>query len=436
MAQMAMKTAVDSSVDSFADSVGDGSNRANLPAYDVEKVRADFPILSREVHGKPLVFLDSGASAQKPRAVIDAISAVYESEYANIHRGVHYLSVRATELYDEAREKVRAYLNAGMTSEIVFTRNTTEAINLVASSFTGQRLQEGDEILVTELEHHANIVPWQLVAERVGAVVRPAPVDDDGHIIMEKFAELLTARTRMVAFTHTSNVLGVITPAKEMIRLAHEKGIPVLVDGAQSAVHLNIDVQYMDCDFFTFTGHKLYGPTGIGVLYGKSEHLEAMPPYQGGGDMIEYVTFEKTTFAQPPERFEAGTPHIAGAIGLGAAIDYVNGLGRDAAAAHEHDLLQYATVRISEVSGLKLFGTRGEKASIVSFLHDDVHPHDVGTILDQAGIAVRVGHHCAQPLMDRFGITGTVRASFGLYNTRGEIDKLVDALDHVKEIFG
>ena len=428
MTRMAVKT--------VAETTAAGPRYSNLPAYDVQKVRADFPILSREVHGKPLVFLDSGASAQKPRAVIDAISAVYEGEYANIHRGVHYLSVRATELYDEAREKVRAYLNAGKASEIVFTRNTTEAINLVASSFTGQGLQEGDEILVTELEHHANIVPWQLVAERVGAIIRPAPVDDDGLIIMEEFEKLLTPRTRMVAFTHASNVLGVITPAKEMIRLAHEKGIPVLVDGAQSAVHLKIDVQDLDCDFFTFTGHKLYGPTGIGVLYGKSEHLAAMPPYQGGGDMIKYVTFEKTTFATPPQRFEAGTPHIAGAIGLGAAIDYVNGLGRDAAAAHEHDLLQYATARISEVSGLKLFGTKGEKASIVSFLHDDVHPHDVGTILDQAGIAVRVGLHCAQPLMDRFGISGTVRASFGLYNTRDEIDKLVDALDHVKEIFG
>lgn len=410
--------------------------RANLPAYDVDKVRADFPILSREVHGKPLVFLDSAASAQKPRAVIDAISGVYEGEYANIHRGVHYLSVRATELYDEAREKVRAFLNAEKASEIVFTRNTTEAVNLVASSFGGQHLKEGDEILLTELEHHANIVPWQLVAGRVGATVRAAPVDDDGLIILEEFEKMLTPRTRMVAITHTSNVLGVITPAKEMIRLAHDKGIPVLVDGAQSAVHLNADVRDLDCDFFTFTGHKLYGPSGIGVLYGKAEHLEAMPPYQGGGDMIEYVTFEKTTFAKPPERFEAGTPHIAGAIGLGAAIDYVNALGRDAAAAHEHDLLQYATARLFEVPGIKLLGAKGEKASINSFLLDDVHPHDVGTILDQAGIAVRVGHHCAQPLMDRFGISGTVRASFGLYNTRDEIDTLIEALDHVKEIFG
>ncbi len=419
-----------------AEPVVPGTERTNPPAYDVDKVRADFPILSREVHGKPLVFLDSGASAQKPRAVIKAISDVYENEYANIHRGVHYLSVRATELYDEAREKVRAYLNAAKASEIVFTRNTTEAINLVASSFTGQRLKEGDEILLTELEHHANIVPWQLVAERAGAVVKPAPVDGDGIIDLAAFEKLLTPRTRMVAFTHTSNVLGIITPAKEMIKLAHDKGIPVLIDGAQSAVHLNVDVQDLDCDFFTFTGHKLYGPSGIGVLYGKAELLESMPPYQGGGDMIEYVTFEKTTFAKPPERFEAGTPHIAGAIGLGAAIDYVNGLGRDAVAAHEHDLLQYATAQISELPGIKLFGTKGEKASIVSFLHDDVHPHDVGTILDQAGIAVRVGHHCAQPLMDRFGITGTVRASIGLYNTRDEIDKLVESLDHVKEIFG
>ena len=419
-----------------AETTLDGANRANLPAYDVDKVRADFPILSREVYGKPLVFLDSGASAQKPRAVIDAVSAVYEGEYANIHRGVHYLSVRATQLYDEAREKVRAYLNAAKTGEIVFTRNTTEAINLVASSFTGQRLREGDEILLTELEHHANIVPWQLAAGRAGAVVRATPVDDDGLVDLEKFEAMLTPRTKMVAFTHTSNVLGVITPAKEMTRLAHEKGIPVLVDGAQSAVHLSVDVQDLDCDFFTFTGHKLYGPSGIGVLYGKSDHLKAMPPYQGGGDMIEYVTFEKTTFAKPPERFEAGTPHISGAIGLGAAIDYVNALGRDAVAAHEHGLLQYATARLSDMPGIRLFGAKGEKASIVSFLQDDVHPHDVGTILDQAGVAVRVGHHCAQPLMDRFGISGTVRASIGLYNTREEIDKLADSLHYVKEIFG
>lgn len=418
------------------ESVMTGLDRANLPAYDVEKVRADFPILSREVHGKPLVFLDSGASAQKPKAVIKAVADVYENEYANIHRGVHYLSFRATELYDEAREKVRTYLNAAKSNEIVFTRNTTEAINLVASSFTGRKLKEGDEILLTELEHHANIVPWQLIAERAGAVVKAAPVDDNGIIDLEAFEKLLTPRTKMVAFTHTSNVLGVITPAKEMVRLAHEKSIPVLIDGAQSAVHLNVDVQDLDCDFFTFTGHKLYGPSGIGVLYGKSELLEAMPPYQGGGDMIEYVSFEKTTFAKPPERFEAGTPHISGAIGLGAAIDYVNWLGREVVATHEDDLLHYATARISELPGIRLFGTEGEKASIVSFLHDDVHPHDVGTILDQAGVAVRVGHHCAQPLMDRFGITGTVRASIGLYNTRDDIDRLVESLDRVEEIFG
>ena len=420
----------------IAETVRRGAGCANPAAYDVDRVRADFPILSREVHGKPLVFLDSGASAQKPRAVIDAVSAVYEGEYANIHRGVHYLSARATELHDEAREKVRAYLNAAHTREIVFTRNATEAINLVASSFAARRLREGDEILLTELEHHANIVPWQLAAERAGAVVRAAPVDDDGLVDLEAFEAMLTPRTRMAAFTHTSNVLGVVTPAREMTRLARERGIPVLIDGAQSAVHVDVDVRDLDCDFFVFTGHKLYGPSGIGVLYGRSEHLEAMPPYQGGGDMIEYVTFEKTTFAGPPERFEAGTPNISGAIGLGAAIDYVNALGRDAVAAHEHDLLRYATARLSDAPGVRLFGARGEKASIVSFLQDDVHPHDVGTILDRDGIAVRVGHHCAQPLMDRFGISGTVRASIGLYNTREEIDRLVDSLHHVKEIFG
>ncbi len=413
-----------------------GADRAGPPAYDVDRVRADFPILSREVHGKPLVFLDSGASAQKPRAVIDAVSAVYEGEYANIHRGVHYLSARATELHDEAREKVRAYLNAAETREIVFTRNATEAINLVASSFAARRLREGDEILLTELEHHANIVPWQLAAERAGAAVRAAPVDDDGLVDLEAFEAMLTPRTKMAAFTHASNVLGVVTPAREMARLARERGIPVLIDGAQSAVHLDVDVRDLDCDFFVFTGHKLYGPSGIGALYGKAEHLEAMPPYQGGGDMIKYVTFEKTAFAAPPERFEAGTPNISGAIGLGAAIDYVNALGRDAVAAHEDDLLRYATARLSDMPGVRLFGARGEKASIVSFLQDDVHPHDVGTILDRDGIAVRVGHHCAQPLMDRFDVSGTVRASIGLYNTREEIDRLMDSLRHVKEIFG
>ena len=410
-----------------------GHSTHNL--FDVDKVRGDFPILSREVHGKPLIFLDSAASAQKPQAVIDAVSQIYEDNYANIHRGVHYLSFRATELYDQAREKVRAFLNAASTNEIVFTRNTTEAINLVASSFGGQLLTEGDEILLTELEHHANIVPWQLAAERVGAVVRAAPVDEDGLIILEKYEAMLTPRTKMVALTHISNVLGVITPAKEMIRLAHDKGIPVLVDGAQSAVHLKPDVRDLDCDFFTFTGHKLYGPSGIGVLYGKREHLEGMPPYQGGGDMIEYVTFEKSTFARPPERFEAGTPHIAGAIGLGAAIDYVNALDHAAVAAYEQDLLDYSTARLSNVSGVKLLGTKGKKACINSFLLDGIHPHDAGTILDQAGIAVRVGHHCAQPLMDRFDISGTVRASYGLYNTRNEVDALVAALEDVKEVF-
>ena len=414
----------------------DTADRTNLPAYDVDRVRADFPILAREINGKPLVFLDSAASAQKPQAVIDTISRVYEGEYANIHRGVYYLSMRATELYDEAREKVRRFLNAKEAREIVFTRNITEAINLVASSYGGMAFGEGDEILVTELEHHANIVPWQLIAERVGARVRAAPIDDDGQLILEKFEKLLTPRTKMVGITQASNALGVITPVKDIIRMAHEKGVPVLVDGAQSAVHLNVDVQDLDCDFFSFTGHKLYGPSGIGVLYGKAELLEVMPPYQGGGDMIEQVTFEKTTFAMPPERFEAGTPHIAGAIALGAAIDYVNALGRDAIAAHEHSLLEHATARLSEVPGIKLYATKGEKASILSFLVDDVHPHDVGTILDSAGISVRVGHHCAQPLMDRFGISGTVRASFGLYNTRDEVETLVAALDQVKEIFG
>jgi cysteine desulfurase/selenocysteine lyase len=413
-----------------------GKRSTNLPAYDVQSVRRDFPILAREVHGRPLVFLDSGASAQKPRAVIDAVSRFYENDYANIHRGVYLLSAEATRRYDAARERVSRFLNARDAGEIVFTRNATEAINLVASSFGGLRLRPGDEILLTEVEHHANIVPWQLIAQRTGATVRAAPVDDDGRLVFEEFVARLTPRTAMVAVTHASNVLGTFLPVEDIVREAHGRGIPVLVDGSQSAVHATIDVQAMGCDFFVFTGHKLYGPSGIGVLYGRREHLAAMPPYQGGGDMIERVTFERTTFAPPPERFEAGTPNIAGAIGLAAAIDYVESLGRDAVAAHEQALLEHATARLGAIDGIRLLGTKGEKASILSFLVDGVHPHDVGTILDRAGIAVRVGHHCAQPLMDRFDIAGTVRASFGLYNTLDEVDVLAEALGNVREIFG
>ncbi len=409
--------------------------RTNV-AYDVDRVRADFPILNRTVRDKPLVFLDSAASAQKPQAVIDAVSRCYEHEYANIHRGVYYLSEVATQQFEEARETVRRFINARGSREIVFTRGATEAINLVAMSYGGVNFSAGDEILLSTLEHHSNIVPWQLIAERVGARVRAVPIDDDGRFLFDAYERLLTSKTKLVAVTHGSNALGVLPPVRDIVRAAHERGVPVLIDGCQGVVHMGVDVQALDCDFYVFSGHKLYGPSGIGVLYGKAEHLEAMPPYQGGGEMIRSVSFEGTTFAEIPHRFEAGTPHISGAIGLGAAIDYVAALEPDAIATHEQRLLAYATSRLAEIDGVRLLGTKGAKASILSFLVDGVHPHDVGTVLDQAGVAVRAGHHCAQPLMERFGITGTVRASFGLYNRPEEIDVLAAALESVKEYFG
>ena len=404
--------------------------------FDVERVRADFPILARTVHGKPLAFLDSGASAQKPRAVIDAMARLYEAEYANIHRGVYELSARATEAYEGARARVQRFVNARSASEIVFTKGATEAINLVAASWGGTFLGEGDEVVLSVLEHHANIVPWQLLRERSGIVLKVVPIEDDGAFPLDAYEALVGPRTKLVALTHVSNVLGTVVPVAEVARIAHARGALVLVDGAQGIVHQPVDVQALDVDFYCFSGHKLYGPSGIGVLYGREALLAAMPPWQGGGDMIERVTFERTTFAPPPARFEAGTPPIAGTVGLHAAIDYLAALDPAALAAHEHDLLAYATERLGAFNSIRLYGTAPGKAAIVSFTMDGVHPHDVGTILDRAGVAVRVGHHCAQPLMDRFDIAGTVRASFGLYNTRADIDRLVGGLAQVQEIFG
>jgi cysteine desulfurase/selenocysteine lyase len=408
---------------------------AENTAYDVARWRADFPILSERVYDKPLVFLDSAASAQKPQGVIDAMRYCYEHEYANIHRGVYWLSQKSTQAYEDTRVKVQRFINAASEKEIIFTKGTTEAINLVASSYGGSALQAGDEIILSHLEHHANIVPWQLLQQRIGIEIKVAPIDDQGNFLLGEFEKLLSPRTRLVAITHGSNALGTIPPVAEIIRLAHAQGALVLLDGAQAVVHGPVDVQALDVDFYAFSGHKLYGPSGIGVLYGKADLLDAMPPYQGGGDMIRRVTFENTTFADIPGRFEAGTPHIAGAYGLSAAIDYVSNIGMDAIAAHEQDLLRYATGRLQEINSLRLIGTADNKAGIVSFELDGVHAHDIGTILDREGIAVRVGHHCAQPLMDRFNIAGTVRASFGLYNNEADIDALVASLGAVREIF-
>jgi len=405
-------------------------------ALDVERVREDFPALRQQVNGKPLVYLDNAATTQKPRPVLEALRRFYEEDCSNVHRGVHTLSQRATEAYERARELVRRFLNARSEEEIIFVRGTTEAINLVAHSFGRHRVRAGDEILISAMEHHSNIVPWQILCEETGARLRVAPINDEGELLLEEFERLLTARTRLVAITHLSNALGTIVPVREVIRLAHERGIPVLLDGAQAVAHLRVDVQELDCDFYAFSGHKLYGPTGIGVLYGKAEWLETMPPYQGGGDMISSVTFEKTTYNRLPYKFEAGTPHIAGAIGLGAAIEYVTAIGLEAIAAHERDLLAYATEAVSGIPGLRLIGTAREKASILSFTLEGVHPHDIGTILDHEGIAIRAGHHCAQPVMERFGVPATARASFALYNTREEVDALVRALEKVREVFG
>jgi len=405
-------------------------------AYDIERIRADFPILGQQIYDRPLVYLDNGASAQKPRAVIDSIRHTYEAEYANVHRGVHYMSQKATEAMEGARETVRTFINAEDTREIIFVRGATEGINLVASSWAETELGAGDEILLTVMEHHSNIVPWQFVRERTGAVLKVAPIDDAGELQMDEFERLLTDKTKLVAITHVSNALGTVVPVAEIIRMAHDKGAKVLIDGCQAVPHMTVDVRALDADFYVFSGHKLYGPSGIGILYGKAALLEAMRPYQGGGEMINSVTFEETTYAELPFKFEAGTPHIAGAIALGAAVDYVSNVGLANIAAHEDDLLRYASEKLREINSLRLVGTAREKAGIVSFVFDDIHPHDVGTILDREGVAVRTGHHCAQPVMDRYDVPATVRASFGLYNTRAEIDALVDGLRRVQEIFG
>jgi cysteine desulfurase/selenocysteine lyase len=405
-------------------------------AFDVARVREDFPILREEIYGKPLVYMDNAASAQKPRQVIEAMSHALETCYANVHRGNHYMSQHATDAYEEARTKVQAFLGAGRPEEIIFTHGATEAINLVAQSYGQGFLKAGDEVVLSVMEHHANIVPWQLLRERLGIEIKVAPIDDDGNFLFEEFEKLLSPRTKVVAITHISNALGSITPIAEIIQAAHDAGAVALVDGCQAAPHHRLDVQALDADFYIFAPHKIYGPTGIGVLYGKADLLNAMPPYQGGGEMIRRVTFEQTTFQDIPHRFEAGTPPIIEAIGLGAAVDYLTALGQEAVAAHEAGLLAYATERLSDIEGLTIIGRAREKASIVSFVMDDAHPHDIGTIIDRAGVAVRAGHHCAQPLMDRFGVSATARASFGVYNTREEVDALADALIKVREIFG
>jgi len=404
-------------------------------AYDVQAIRRDFPILSRTVHGKPLVYLDNGASAQKPQAMLDAVTKAYSEEYANVHRGLHYLSNVATDAYETSRETVRRFLNAGSVDEIIFTRSSTEAINLVASSFGAMEIGEGDEIIVSILEHHSNIVPWHFLRERKGAVIKWAPIADDGTFLLDEFEKLITPRTKIVAMTHMSNVTGTIVPIKDVIRIAHAHGVKVLVDGSQAAVHLPVDVQDLDADFYCVTGHKLYGPTGIGVLYAKKALLEVMPPFLGGGEMIRDVTEDNVTYGVPPHRFEAGTPPIVQAIGLGASLEYMEGLGRDRILAHELALRDYATERLSAINSLKIFGTTKDKGAIVSFEMAGAHAHDVSTIIDREGVAVRAGTHCAQPLLHRFGVTSTCRASFGLYNTFDEVDRLVDALIKAHSFF-
>ena len=403
--------------------------------FDVARARADFPILSRTLNGKPLAYLDNAATTQKPQAVLDAIASYYTDINANVHRGVHELSARATDAYEGARERIRRYFNAGSVREIVYTRNATEGINLVAFTFVKSRLKAGDEVLISAIEHHSNIVPWQIVCEAAGAHLKVAPVDDRGELILEEFDRLLTPRTKIASITHMSNALGTITPVREIVRLAHAKDVPVLIDASQAAYHMRVDVRALDCDFLVATGHKLYGPTGIGVLYGKEAHLEAMPPFMGGGDMISSVTFEKSTWNVLPYKFEAGTPDIAGAIGLHAALDYIEATGLDAIAAHERGLLEYGTGILQSIDGIRLIGTARQKASILSFVMEGVHPHDIGTIVDREGVAIRTGHHCAQPVMERFGVPATARASLALYNTREELDALGRALHKVREVF-
>jgi len=402
---------------------------------NLDDIRADFPILGREVYGKPLVYLDNGATTQKPRVVVEAMTDEYYSVNANVHRGVHFLSQRATELHEGSRETVRAFINARSTAEIIFTRGTTESINLLASSFAESQMREGDEVIVSVMEHHSNIVPWQLMAAKHGIVIKVIPMTDSGELLMDAYRELFTERTRIVSVAHVSNVLGTVNPVEEMIRYAHEQGVPVLVDGAQSVPHMPVDVQALDADFYVFSGHKVYGPTGVGVLYGKEAWLDRLPPYQGGGEMIQTVSFEKTTFNELPFKFEAGTPDFVGTTGLARALEYVSAIGMDKIAAYEHELTTYATERLMEIPSMRIFGQAKEKGSVISFLVGDIHHFDLGTLLDRLGIAVRTGHHCAQPLMQRLGIEGTVRASFGLYNTKEEIDALVAGIDRVRKMF-
>ena len=403
--------------------------------FDVEKIREDFPVLKQTIHGKPLVYLDSAATAQKPFAVVDAIRKFHEVDCANIHRGVHELSQRSTAAYEETRIKAKRFLNSRTTNELIFVRGTTEGINLVASSWGRKNVKEGDEIVISAMEHHSNIVPWQMLCEETGAKLRVIPMNDRGELILEEYRKLLNPRTRMVAVAHVSNALGTINPVKEIVEMAHQAGAVVLIDGAQAAPHLTVDVQALDADFYTLSGHKVVGPTGIGILYGKAALLNAMPPYQGGGDMIKVVTFEKTTYADLPYKFEAGTPNIAGGIGLGAAFDYLNKIGLDKIAAYEHELLLYGTEALSRIPGLRMIGTAREKAAVLSFVMEGIHPHDIGTVLDRQGIAVRTGHHCAQPVMDWFHVPATTRASLAFYNTTAEIAALVAGLGRVKEIF-
>lgn len=407
----------------------------SLTDADITRLRQDFPILEEKVHGQPLIYLDNAATSQKPQTVIDTVNHYYSKQNANIHRGVHDLSEQATRLFENAREKVKKFINAAHLEEIIFVRGTTEAINLVANSYGQNRFKPGDEIVITTMEHHSNIVPWQLICAKTGAILRVVPINDAGELLLKDYLQILNEKTRLVSVVHVSNALGTINPIIEMIKAARLQNIPVLVDGAQSAAHTSVDVQELDCDFYTLSGHKLFAPTGIGVLYGKKKILNDMPPYHGGGDMISRVTFEKTTYKPLPYKFEAGTPHIAGVIGLGAAIDYVQNIGIQNIEAYEHKLLEYATEQLQKISGLKIIGTAKHKASIISFIIDGVHAHDIGTILDQQGVAIRAGHHCTMPLMDRLGVAATARASFAFYNTAEEIDKLVAAITQVKQVF-
>ena len=403
--------------------------------YDIQKIREDFPILDREVYGKPLIYLDNGATTQKPRQVVEAITDEYYSVNANVHRGVHFLSQQATELHEASRETVRRFINARSSNEIVFTRGTTESINLLASSFADSQMKEGDEVIVSVMEHHSNIVPWQLQAARKGIVLKVIPMNDRGELLLDEYEKLFSERTKLVSFAHVSNVLGTVNPAKEMVATAHAHGVPVLIDGAQSVPHMKVDVQDLDADFFAFSGHKVYGPTGVGVLYGKEEWLDKLPPYQGGGEMIQSVSFEKTTFNELPFKFEAGTPDYIGTTALAKALDYVSAIGMENIAAHEHELTLYAMQRLKEINGMRIFGEAEHKSSVISFLVGNIHHLDMGTLLDRLGIAVRTGHHCAQPLMIRMGIEGTVRASFGLYNTKEEIDVLAAGIERVSRMF-